>query len=143
MIDVICPYCGALFQVPPSRLKRSKQVFCSPSCNNRYHNPEKNKTLMTEEVKQKLRLSRKGSGEGKTYTKDHGRHEHRAVAEQILGRKLLPGEVVHHIDGNKKNNAPENIQVFPSQAEHARWHMLQRYKGGDDQCTTTQGPIRR
>ena len=95
---------------------------------------------MTEAVKEKLRLARKGTGEGKTYTKDHGRHEHRSAAEQILGRPLLPGEVVHHIDGDKKNNAPENLMVFPSQAEHARWHMLHRYgRGGDADalCTKT------
>lgn len=35
------------------------------------------------------------------------------VAERMLGRKLKPGEVVHHIDGNKRNNAPENLMVFP------------------------------
>lgn len=33
--------------------------------------------------------------------------------------------------GNKRNNDPSNLRVFPSQAEHARWHMLQRYRGGD------------
>lgn len=132
MIDCICPFCGASFRVPPSRLRRSKQVFCSSLCNNRYHNPEKNKTLMTDAVRNKLREIRRHAGEGKTYAKDHGRHIHRAVAEEILGRALLPGEVVHHIDGDKRNNTPENLMIFPSQAEHARWHMLQRYRGGDD-----------
>ena len=33
----------------------------------------------------------------------------------ILGRPLLPGEVVHHINGD---NRPENLRVFSSQAEH-------------------------
>ena len=62
------------------------------------------------------------SGQGKTYTKRYGRHEHRVVAEEILGRKLKPGETVHHMDGNKRNNRPENIRVFRSQSEHAKFH---------------------
>ena len=70
----------------------------------------------------------RGKGEGRTYTKRLGRHEHRVVAEQMLGRPLREGEVVHHMDGNKKNNAPENLLVFPSQKKHAAWHAR---KGGD------------
>lgn len=36
---------------------------------------------------------------------------HRAVAENKIGRPLLPNEVAHHIDGNKFNNDPNNIKV--------------------------------
>lgn len=44
--------------------------------------------------------------------------EHRLVMEQQLGRYLLPSEVVHHIDNVKSNNAPENLEVFGSNAAH-------------------------
>lgn len=49
---------------------------------------------------------------------------HRHVATRLLGRPLLPGEVVHHIDGNSLNNAPENLLVLRSQRHHA---SLERY----------------
>ena len=68
----------------------------------------------------------RGRGEGKTYRKYLGRHEHRRVAEQKLGRPLRAGEVVHHIDGNKQNNAPSNLAILPSQSVHAQLHSRRK-----------------
>lgn len=62
-----------------------------------------------------------------TYRKYFGRHHHRVAAEEMLGRKLIKGEIVHHIDGNRHNNSHDNLQVM-TQAEHARIHMLERYR---------------
>ncbi len=56
-----------------------------------------------------------------TYRKHHGRHEHRIVAEQLLGRPLVKGEIVHHRDGNKHNNDPSNLEVM-TQSEHMKLH---------------------
>lgn len=110
-------------------------VFCSKKCfrvwaSKRFteSNPDWNQTKMTLEVRTKLRESRLGKGEGKTYTKTFSRHTHRIVAETKLGRTLLPGEVVHHIDEDKRNNDPSNLHVYANVAEHSRHHMLKRLK---------------
>lgn len=48
-------------------------------------------------------------------------YEHRLVAEQKLGRRLTPGEIAHHDDEQKANNAPDNI-IPVTRAEHGLMH---------------------
>lgn len=145
MVKTVCAWCGKEIQVYPCKLK--PRNFCSRKCLADYSNKEKNPEgylklksyenmskhmsqlnrelnpdRMVFSTRAKLSVAHRGTGHGKSYTKSFGQHTHRMVAERILGRKLLPGEVVHHIDGDKRNNRPENLMVFESQAEHVRWH---------------------
>jgi hypothetical protein len=53
----------------------------------------------------------------KTETKD----EHRLIMERFLGRKLSSNEVVHHKDGNKRNNDINNLEVM-SRSKHSKLH---------------------
>lgn len=49
-------------------------------------------------------------------------YEHRLVAESKLGRRLVRGEQVHHVDGNKQNNSISNIEVVSGIAAHRTKH---------------------
>ena len=96
-------------------------------------NEKLNPTRMTKEVREKVRQSQLNRGECKTYQKYHGKHTHRVVMEQMIGRPLKKGEIVHHIDGNKRNNDPSNLMLFKNQSEHCKYHKFGqiRQKEGD------------
>lgn len=49
-------------------------------------------------------------------------YEHRIVAEEMIGRRLLDGEIVHHINHDKQDNRPENLQVAADVAHHRILH---------------------
>lgn len=49
-------------------------------------------------------------------------YSHRTVVEKRIGRSLGSDEIVHHIDGNKFNNASTNLYVFKSRAAHRKAH---------------------
>ena len=83
-----------------------------------YLTPESERIMRLREAQPTL-----GKLKRTTYKKYLGRHEHRVVAEKMLGRKLRKGEIVHHKDHNKHNNSPENLEVM-TQSDHVKAHMV-------------------
>jgi len=131
-VRVNCSYCGAEKLIKPSRMKIIKNHFCNKECHDKYQS-----------------LFRKGTNNpswkgGKTiaargyihvYCPDHPYannkgyvSEHRLVMEKHLNRLLVPKEVVHHKDGNVKNNDINNLELFSDNGAHARLHLTKRWK---------------
>lgn len=115
MVTGFCHHCGASFQRDADQLRRAKYSFCSVAC--KQANPD-----FRAHAAHRNGDKQRDRGEQKSYRKRYGRHEHRVVMEQMLGRPLRSGEIVHHKDGNKRNNAPGNLEVM-TQSEHAKLHF--------------------
>lgn len=50
-----------------------------------------------------------------------GRSEHVVMIERRIGRRLIKGECVHHIDGDRSNNSIDNLALMTISG-HARLH---------------------
>ena len=53
--------------------------------------------------------------------------EHRLIVQEREGKKLTSNEVVHHVNGDRFDNRPENLVVV-SRAEHRRLHSGTKWK---------------
>lgn len=60
--------------------------------------------------------------------------EHRHIMTGVLGRALDRSEVVHHINGDRADNRPENLTVLP-RWEHPKHHARFRNETHKQCCT--------
>lgn len=117
--EKICPVCGTPFVVRPSE---TFLVTCSMACQ------VKAKTKHdTGRVHNGRPVLMNNHGYLTVYEPDHpaankwnGRVlEHRLVVEKQIGRYLTRHETINHIDHDRSNNAPENLEIL-SPSDHGK-----------------------
>jgi hypothetical protein len=60
---------------------------------------------------------------GRTPAMHYYRRQSYEIAAICEGKPLRRGEVIHHNDEVKENNAPENLLIFPTNREHMYYHQ--------------------
>lgn len=118
--SVVCQVCDKEFQARVAKVERGLYRYCSDECRiiglNRFQDREPRRGSD--------KLYPLPSGYVRVIDWSKGRRrfimEHRLVMERMIGRELTASERVHHINGDRADNRPENLRLYASQSEHIR-----------------------
>lgn len=100
-----CAHCGK----PVTRYasSRGKSLYCNSGCHNAARrNAQKRQRTSGGYIRVFVGVEYPGA------TKTGHVFEHRKVMQDILGRPLLAEENVHHINGVRDDNRPENLELW-------------------------------
>jgi hypothetical protein len=130
----ICKFCKKTFSklLYPSEARKYKLIYCSNKCRVADSTPPhllgsesshwKGGRLTTTQGYISVKITNHPNANSDGYIL-----EHRLVAEQTIGRFLKNTEIVHHINGIKIDNRPENLYLFFSNSAHIKSHGNQHH----------------
>ncbi len=95
-LDRQCGFCNAPLRVTRAKARRSIRSYCNPRCAGASH------------------------GVPTAYAWRNGSRLARLVVAQHF--PLQPEHIVHHVDGDQRNNDRSNLLVFANQSDHVRYH---------------------
>lgn len=123
---ITCSYCGKTFWLKTYFACRYKHIYCNRECKNsdksisacgeKSHWWKGGRIIHSGYIY--LKMPDDSDADSQGYVA-----EHRIMAREKIGRTLLKNEDVHHLNGIKTDNRPENIVVI-TKSQHAHDHKL-------------------
>lgn len=129
-IKIECKTCKKIFLVHPYR--KDTALFCSRSCLGKSRIGSKNSCWRGGKINRKDGYVLVYSPNHPFSDKSNYVFEHRVVMENMIKRFLRPEEKVHHKNGVRNDNRIDNLELLPSQSEHARKHYILDGRWGKD-----------
>jgi endogenous inhibitor of DNA gyrase (YacG/DUF329 family) len=129
-----CEQCGA--SVTRYASSRGKSLFCSRTCHDQFRR-DAQKRQVTASGYVRIFVGKDYPGA----TQSGHVFEHRKVMQDLLGRPLVDDENVHHKNGIRDDNRPENLELWSRSQPHGqrvedkiRWarEFLALYDQGGD-----------
>lgn len=149
-VDLKCDKCGKITHTTYNNYVQSQRrrdwpltTYCKKCCTKISGKARRGKYIAWNKGKKLDHLSRENSSswKGGTYISSDGykmiyvnnddkkikwnnyRKEHLVIIEQEIKRDIKKGEVVHHVDCDKLNNSPTNLDLLSSEKEHRQSHL--------------------
>lgn len=97
--------------------KRNKHHFCSRECQVKWQ-----KVSRIGSDNPYYKHGKKNWNYHKTSVNGIPTNTHKLIMEKHIGRPLMKGEEIHHIDGDTSNNNIMNLKLCESRAEHRALH---------------------
>lgn len=104
----ICAVCGKNFERPHGKTR----AYCSRSCANKARADGMKMPTITLDARVVGDTVKSTSGYLMVRMNGKKVMQHRLVMEQVIGRPLTPGERVHHRNGKRDDNRPENLELW-------------------------------
>lgn len=128
--NVTCACCGKVFQRPHGK----QRTCCSISCSMKIRKMRPDGFALPDGTVREASNGYLRQKVGGAWVM-----QHRHVMELKLGRQLSPQERVHHKDGDRKNNDPENLELWLIRKSSKKDPPGQRWKDVIETIPFTDG----